>query len=517
MAVFITSSINLHTQDHDVDSLALTYIGTPGNVATKAAGNLPITNVAAQYRANNTSPATAYEGLAWNTPNNVDVSENTKILVWAWQFNAPNRIQTRNLANDALIVRMYSGGTSTNYTQFTIGGNDTPAASSQAGPVVFVVDPAASDYDTSAGTYDSSSWSGYGFAHLRENLSGTSDSWVYFTRAFMFGTAQDSNDIPRFYGTSSYDDIITEILGSSYTTKIHVFVNRLGSTYSMLCPFAIGDASRNGFSTNFNDSGSTVISPPNNDSADPRFRLTDQAMRVHLDLISDDIVDISGAYLWGTPAPFNFNSSVGAQVTINNAVFENMGNFTVNSDVTGSATFRLDNNASVIVSGSANLDGSTIEADCIYQNIQNINSITVTGTLTLSTAGTYTFTDCNISDVENVSGGNITIISVGSTITTNSGPNITILETATVTLSGLQSGSEVRIYSGSYGEQNPTEIAGIESSGTSFAFTQSVAGENGFIVVHSLGYEYQAFGLTFPSSSQTIPISQRLDRNYENL
>ena len=54
-------------------------------------------------------------------------------------------------------------------------------------------------------------------------------------------------------------------------------------------------------------------------------------------------------------------------------------------------------------------------------------NITSNGKLTFSEAGTYTLTDCNIYEVENISGGAVTISAVGTTsITVNSGPNITI-------------------------------------------------------------------------------------------
>jgi hypothetical protein len=65
----------------------------------------------------------------------------------------------------------------------------------------------------------------------------------------------------------------------------------------------------------------------------------------------------------------------------------------------------------------------------------DMNSCTIVGDLTFTVAGTYYLTDCEIGSVSNTSGGNVTVVPIGSTsIGTNNGPNITIQGT-TVTVS----------------------------------------------------------------------------------
>jgi hypothetical protein len=89
---------------------------------------------------------------------------------------------------------------------------------------------------------------------------------------------------------------------------------------------------------------------------------------------------------------------------------------------------------------------------------------------------------------------------------------------ADLTLTGLQPNSEVRVYEGS------TELLGVENSGTSFTGEYSVpysAGEfsdiNATIIIHSLGYvPIRLEGVALGSEGATIPIQQRLDRNYNN-
>ena len=112
-----------------------------------------------------------------------------------------------------------------------------------------------------------------------------------------------------------------------------------------------------------------------------------------------------------------------------------------------------------------------------------VGDITTTGTITLSNGATFigSFTDSN-----------------GTTTIT------------TLTLTGLQPNSEVRVFNAG----TTTEIAGVENSGTSF--TANISSASVDIVVHSLGFEYQKISGADTSSNLTLPIQQRVDRNYSN-
>ena len=92
------------------------------------------------------------------------------------------------------------------------------------------------------------------------------------------GTTKSATDIPRLYGDPVvFDDLWDEVVSTSYTTVEHNYIAKLGNTYECNCPFVIGKTAN---STSFDDEGVTVISPPDNDSADPRFQLTNDSMRV---------------------------------------------------------------------------------------------------------------------------------------------------------------------------------------------------------------------------------------------
>jgi hypothetical protein len=89
-----------------------------------------------------------------------------------------------------------------------------------------------------------------------------------------------------------------------------------------------------------------------------------------------------------------------------------------------------------------------------------------------------------------------------------------------LTLTGLITGSEVRIYqsgSGTPGELG-AELAGVESSGTSFSYNYIYTGDlYANIVIVNIQYEYILLeDILVTSANASIPIQQRIDRNYFN-
>jgi hypothetical protein len=93
--------------------------------------------------------------------------------------------------------------------------------------------------------------------------------------------------------------------------------------------------------------------------------------------------------------------------------------------------------------------------------------------------------------------------------------NLYPLSVNSVQLTGLQANTEVRAYRGT-DPATSTEIAGIESTSGSFSFTQSFAGESGYIIIASLGYENINLPITYSATDVSFPIQQRVDRNYTN-
>jgi hypothetical protein len=149
--------------------------------------------------------------------------------------------------------------------------------------------------------------------------------------------------------------------------------------------------------------------------------------------------------------------------------------------------------------------------------------------LEITTAGTYSFSG-NIftgfgsagttnAAIYNNSGGAVTLnISGGGAVPTvrnGTGASTTVNASAQVVLTGLQAGSEVRAYLGT----NPAtsvEIDGVETSGTTFTFSQSAAGQQGYITIIALGYNALYIPITYSSLDVEIPVQQTVDRVYNN-
>ena len=162
-------------------------------------------------------------------------------------------------------------------------------------------------------------------------------------------------------------------------------------------------------------------------------------------------------------------------------------------------------------------------------NIQN-NSFTSGGTghaIEITVPGTYSFIGNQFfgyglgatldAAIYNNSGGAVTLnVSGGGTVPTvrnGVGATTTVNAAANVTLTGLKADSEVRAYVGT----NPataTEVAGTESSGVTFSFAQSVAGQAGYIQIFHVEYQPVFLNVTYSGSDAEIPIQQITDRQY---
>jgi hypothetical protein len=179
--------------------------------------------------------------------------------------------------------------------------------------------------------------------------------------------------------------------------------------------------------------------------------------------------------------------------------------------------------------GYLQLDGETADnivvnsGDVYLESATDLTGMTIADDLRIDTGANSALDFVNMivgGDVWNDAASNtLTIIGFGGSLTagdpgTGNGQT-NILLGAQVTLTGLQANSEVRAYVGT----NPataTEIDGVENSGTSFSFTQTEAGNAGYIQIHNIQYESITLDLTYGSTDQSIPIQQRFDRNYNN-
>ncbi|MHC4074181.1 MAG: hypothetical protein ACYTGS_19500, partial [Planctomycetota bacterium] len=224
-------------------------------------------------------------------------------------------------------------------------------------------------------------------------------------------------------------------------------------------------------------------------------------------------VDLTGnSYVFPTAVldndiTYNRQLFVGGEgVTHNNSEIRN-STFIVNSQlgadngmVTWSASTDIENSGFELASGTTTGHAVKITATGSY----DFNSLTFTG---------FGADGSNTAAIYNDSGGVVTINSFGGSLPTvrnGTGATTTVNDSATLTLTGLQLNTEVRVFTAG----TTTEVAGVENSGTSFSATINVPSVD--IVIHSLGYEYQKIEGADTSANLTLPIQQRLDRNYQN-
>jgi len=171
------------------------------------------------------------------------------------------------------------------------------------------------------------------------------------------------------------------------------------------------------------------------------------------------------------------------------------------------------------VRGSAATNGALLWHD---SGIQDCAFVGNNRAIEISTTGTKDFVGItfanNTFDINNTSGSAVTVnVSGGGTASgvTSTGSAVTVQSAATLTLTGVQDGSEVRIYAAG----TIDELYGVESKSTgvdpAYSYTSAQPVD---IVVHSIAYQYWRLNnYNLPSSDASLPVSQAPDRNYLNL
>ena len=341
--------------------------GTWSTKNTKSNGSLPLTGSAATQFVNSTT--NGFQGAYWEfkADGGYDVSSNTKVVAFTYQYNAPNRLELDTTANNGIVLRAASGSNSppTNYLTYQIGGRDSSIGKAREFPVHMVLDlNDTTSNNANVGTYDNTNVESIGFGSTTREMGGTTTQ-LFFQRMFVFDTVkggdstEPTTDIPRFVGVNSnWDDIITA-MGKTYADKItHGWLAKDGTTFSVACPLEFGD---NSTETTFDDGGVSVLWPNSNEIGNPSTRVTYQAFRVYTNLRDNaaDSATFSGIYNCGNShPPWDFNQNDAAIITFNGPSFNHTGTFLLGNSVSGFATF---NSCDIIkfVDNEVDLTGST--------------------------------------------------------------------------------------------------------------------------------------------------------------
>ena len=495
-----------------------TFDGTFG-YGQKVGGGLPIPGDRATQLQNPSGSRGVYFGLAGQgSTTSFDASTDTKVMLTSVQFNAPNRIQVETAANRGVVARLTSGSGGGTYREFILGGNDTPFAASQAGPVTICIDLSATSNDSSAGSYDNSNVTGWGYGTNKFNLEGSSSNLNFFQRFFLFDTIKGQPNLPTFTGVSNFDDSIALVQGDGYTTKIGAWLTKSGSSFFIPCPFSFGDGSS---STNFDDQGVSVVSPSDNSVGQENFRLTNDAMRVYLNTIDGDSVILTGSYSWGTSANWDFDISNTSTCDLSGN-FVGMGDFTLGSSVKAGGNFNLASGSSVICNG-ANIDTINVQGDVkiLGDSVTDFSGLTITGDLDFDTAGTYTLTGCNVNNITNSSSGNVVINNIASILSTdNAGTGagqVDIISLSSITFNNLEIGSDIVIKDPaieSDGSDNNVVQRFSDVATTSITWNYTSAPPIVNIEFYKIGFKQsKSKGIT-TGGNQTINVSQTIDNTY---
>lgn len=165
-----------------------------------------------------------------------------------------------------------------------------------------------------------------------------------------------------------------------------------------------------------------------------------------------------------------------------------------------------------------------INPSTTLENVSFSTTNTASYAIRIINTGSYyfsnvTFNGYNKSIKIDAISGSVTLNLINSNTPTTSslGATVIINNTVNITLTGLKDNTEVRVYQ--FGTIN--ELTGIENAvdgslnNRSFSFSLQ-SSTNVTIVVSNILYEYISFNYIIPESNSSIPIQQRIDRNYKN-
>jgi hypothetical protein len=251
--------------------------------------------------------------------------------------------------------------------------------------------------------------------------------------------------------------------------------------------------------------------------------------------IRNQLLDSSASFNW----KHNASSSASATVSVTSEIYSNADLELRTGDTYTACTFV---GCKQILGKAASLTNCTIsspnvsagEAAILFDanGSQTGLTIDVTGTsadyhIALGSSVTaFTLTDVTLNGTPGTNklhvkktSGTVTITATGSTSLvagdiTSDGATVVLVSGASVTISGLVSGSEVRAYVGT--PSSNTLLDSTESSGTSFTFSHTETGNAGFITIRKTNYVFLKISITYAGTDTTIPVKQQEDRVYAN-
>ncbi len=473
-----------------------------------------------------TAVGTTDTGGHFNHTTTFDLT-NQHIFHWRQIVTAGNMLTKANRGVQLGLTNTSTTSTAawstTNYKLWFIDGSDTVKAAE--GWKCYVIDPSGTP-DASAGTLTLSTVKNVGFL-CRQNSSVTTTVSNQFVDAIRSGTGLTAT-------TSVGTDVITMdaiYAVDSTTANMWGIVTQNAGLYFGAGKINIGATGQTAV-CNFTDSGQVFVwrnfpvsntlyafNLIGNASFATTMEITSWVVRGQQDKTWDIVCNTNAHFKAYSCAFANIRTAtLSSASVIDSTTIEDSGTIDVNGATITATTFT--NHIATQLKVDASSEMSNI-SNCTFNSSGTGHAIEIT------TPGTYTFSGIEFLDygatgttnaaVYNNSGGAVTInVSGGGgspTYRNGTSATTTVNASANVTLTGLKTDSEVRAYVGT-DPATATELAGTESSTTSFNFSQSVAGSAGYIQIFHVNYQPVIINLTYSSSDQSIPIQQIPDRQY---
>jgi hypothetical protein len=456
--------------------------------------------------------ATGVGGLAYTAGAAVTIPTDGAAYVWTY-YSCPNALATKVNGGVQILI----GNSATAYKRFYVAGSDTYT---YGGWVNYPVNPTV----TSSLNEGSPTAVTQVFGMAVNSVNSVTKGNPFGIDAIRYGrgtlqvTGGDlANGYGTFTGASTQNDLVANRWG------ILSFVD---GTYKYQGHLLLGTATT---AVDFRDSNKAVVIQ-NTQFVTSNFNLIE--VRNAASNVSLTSMSISAL---GTVSRGNFLVTNNATVLLDSCTFTDMGTFVFLSNTTvDSVVFRrcgaiTHGNASMwncLVTGSYATSAITTTNPANIQDCQFVSAGTGHA-ITITTPGTYTFsgnlfsgygaTGTTNAAVYNNSGGLVTLnVSGGGDVPTyrnGTSATTTIVAAANVTLTGLIADTEIRAFVGT-DPATSTEIGGVESSGTSFTFSQSVAGSAGYIQIFHVDYQPITLSVTYSGSDTSIPVQQIGDRQY---
>lgn len=466
--------------------------------------------------------------------------------VWISKVIATNSSALNNLGATGGILEIGSGATTgggrpTNYDRYYVVGGDTYPI--QGGWLIIPIDPNGGNQSArpaAAPTLSAINYFGWActFNATSKSENVAMDAIDYIDNGTgLTLTGGDGGD-----ADGTFDDFATTDEDSAGNNRWGIVTTREGILY-VTGVLTIGAVTT---PTEFTDTGAVVVWP------DADFLNSIGFYGLDIDLgDSSTVISISNCSFISrgttggtvdTRAEFEVIGSSGS-LTLDSCNFQNMSTCTL----TGGATLTGCNiETNLLVQGSANISECVILTTSLTSVacLQDPTFGTTTDlhdtefvqggaghAIELDTAGTYDFTGLTFTDYGSTgtdsaaidvteTTGTVTInVTGGSTPTyKTAGATVVINNNITLTLTGLRENTEVRVYTAG----TRTELAGTEAAtdgsldNRSFSFSVAAA-ISVDITIFNINYNALYIkSFTTPSTSASVPISQVLDRSYDN-